>query len=164
MRNKRRKTTQDNKLAAAQNGTKHGDGWSSDEFKKLLKAVEACGKRWKAVAAAVGSRTATQCEQQYRNLKKAKRLDPISEDTPLREGIFKGFGKPAVKKFAECVAEIDGKRITTVGQLAALDLDISKPENKIYLVKLTGKPNPSAAVKMAAPWKAKAIEALAFWQ
>ena len=72
MRNKRRKTTQDNKLAAAQNGTKHGDGWSSDEFKKLLKAVEACGKRWKAVAAAVGSRTAKQCEDQYRNLKKAK--------------------------------------------------------------------------------------------
>ena len=52
----------------------------------------------------------------------------------------------------------------TVGQLAALDLDVSKPENKIYLMKLTGKPYPSAAVNMAAPWKAKAIEALAFWQ
>ena len=159
MRNKRRKTTQDNKLAAAQNGTKHGDGWSSDEFKKLLKAVEACGKRWKAVAAAVGSRTATQCEQQYRNLKKAKRLDPISEDTPLREGIFTGFGKPAFKKFAECVAEIDGKRITTVGQLAKLDLvdDIE------YLMKLTGYPS-GAAVKQAGPWIEKAAEALAFWK
>ena len=42
---KRRKTYQDNKLAAAQDGTKHGDTWFSAELKKLLKAVEACGKR-----------------------------------------------------------------------------------------------------------------------
>ena len=162
MRNKRRKTTQDNKLAAAQNGTKHGDGWSSDEFKKLLKAVEACGKRWKAVAAAVGSRTATQCEQQYRNLKKAKRLDPISEDTPLREGIFTGFGKPAFKKFAECVAEIDGKRITTVGQLAKLPVDNYGP-NLSYLKELTGYKD-NDAFKKALAWKAMAVEAIEFWQ
>ena len=61
--NKRSKTLQDNKLAAAQNGTKHDDPWSSDELKKLLKAFEACGNCWKDVAARVGSRSAGQCRQ-----------------------------------------------------------------------------------------------------
>ena len=133
--------------------------WTSRERRKLLDAYDAYGDRWKDVATAVGSRTAKQCEEQYRNLKKAKRLDPISEDTPLREKIFTGFGKPAFKKFAECVAEIDGKRITTVGQLAKLDLvdDIE------YLMKLTGYP-PRAAVKQAGPWIEKAVEELAVWQ
>ena len=93
-------------------------------------------------------------------MKRAKRLEPISETTPLREKIFTGFGKPAVKKFAKCVAEIDGKRITTVGQLAKLDLvdDIE------YLMKLTGMKYPSDAVKQAGPWIEKAAEALAFWK
>ena len=132
--------------------------WDSAERRKLLDAVEAHNKRWKDVAAAVGSRTATQCEQQYRNLKKAKRLDPISEETPLREGIFTGFGKPAFKKFAKCVAEIDGKRITTVGQLAKLPLD-----NLAYLEELTGYVG-KMAVGQAAPWKEKAAEAIEFWK
>ena len=138
--------------------------WTSPERRKLLDAYDAYGDNWEDVAFAVGSRDAIQCKSQYRFLKRAKRLDPISEDTPLREGIFKGFGKPALKKFAKCVAEIDGKRITTVGQLAKLDLDISKEANKLYLMKLTGMKYPSDAVKQAAPWQAKAAEALAFWQ
>ena len=158
---KKRKTHQENKLAAAQNGTKHSDTWSSAELKKLLKAVKACGKRWKDVAAAVGSRNEGMCKEQYRSLKKAGRLEPISETTPLRPLIFSGFTKSA---FNKCITKIDGKNITTVGELAALDLDVSKLENKIYLMKLTGKKGPSPAVDMAAPWKAKAIEALAFWQ
>ena len=160
---KKRKTRQDNKLTAAQNGTKHDDPWSSDELKKLLQAFEACGNRWKDVASRVGSRTWSQCKGQYSNLKKAGRLEPISEDTPLREKIFPGFGKAAIKKFAKCKAKINGERITTVGQLAKLDLDISKEANKLYLLALTGQ-TPSHAVRMAEPWKAKAIEAIAFWQ
>ena len=135
--------------------------WTSPERRKLLDAYDAYGDNWEDVAFAVGSRDAIQCKSQYRFLKRAKRLDPISEDTPLRAKIFPGFHARA---FDKCVAEIDGKRITTVGQLAALDLDVSKPENKIYLMKLTGKKGPSPAVDMAAPWKAKAIEALAFWK
>ena len=133
--------------------------WTSPERRKLLDAYDAYGDNWEDVAFAVGSRDAIQCKSQYRFLKRAKRLDPISEDTPLREGIFKGFGKPALKKFAKCVAEIDGKRITTVGQLAKLDLvdDIE------YLTTLTGYP-PSIAVRQAGPWIEKAAEALAFWK
>ena len=136
--------------------------WPSAERRKLLDAVKAHGTKWKDVAAAVGSRTWVQCRQQYGFLKKVERLVPITETTPLRAKIFKGFHASAFKK---CVAKhLGDKKITTVGQLAALDLDVSKPENAIYLKKLTGKPYPSAAVNMAAPWKAKAIEALAFWQ
>ena len=89
----------------------------------------------------------------------AKRPRKCTRDTPLAK--LKGFHKGAI---AKCAKEIDGKRITTVGQLAALDLDISKEENKIYLRKLTKCRDFAAAVKMAAKWKAKAIEALAFWQ
>ena len=135
--------------------------WLTLERRKLLDAVEAHGKKaWQRVADDVGSRTATQCERQYRNMKKAGLLEPISEDTPLRKGIFMGFGKPAFKKFNKCVAEIDGKRITTVGQLAKLDLvdDIE------YLTTLTGYPFPSEAKKQAGPWIEKAVEALAFWK
>ena len=137
-----------------------GDTWSSDELKKLLKAREAHGKRWKDVADAVGSRNAKQCELTYNRLKKAKRLEPITEDTPLREKVFPGFGKPALKKFAECVAEINGERITTVGQLAKLDLvdDIE------YIIILTGRKGPRDAIKQAGPWIEKAAEALAFWK
>ena len=134
--------------------------WTSPEWRKLLDAVEAHGKRaWQRVADDVGSRTATQCESQYANLKKLGYLVPITEDTPLRKKVFPGFGKPALKKFAKCVAEIDGKRITTVGQLAKLDLvdDIE------YLMKLTGYKS-FAAVEQAGPWIAKAAEALAFWK
>ena len=160
--NKRSKTLQDNKLAAAQNGTKHGDGWSSDEFKKLLKAVEACGKRWKAVAAAVGSRNDIQCRKRYASLKEAGRLVPISEDTPLRAGIFPGFGKPAFEKFDKCVAKIDGKRITTVGQLAELPVDNIGPTLS-YLKELTGFTD-NTAFKKALAWKEMAVEALAFWK
>ena len=164
--NKRLKTVETYNENLAPGMAASGDTWASDEMKKLLKAVEANGsvprgRGWQPVAAAVGSRSADQCRAQYKYLKKVKRLDPISEDTPLRAKIFPGFHARA---FDKCVAEIDGKRITTVGQLAALDLDISKPENKIYLMKLTGKKGPSPAVDMAAPWKAKAIEALAFWK
>ena len=136
--------------------------WTSRERRKLLDAYDAYGDRWKDVATAVGSRTAKQCEEQYRNLKKAKRLDPISEDTPLREGIFTGFGKPAFKKFAKCVAEIDGKRITTVGQLAKLPVDNIGP-NLSYLKELTGLKD-NAAFKKALAWKAMAVEAIEFWQ
>ncbi len=166
---KRRKTMETYNANRASGMAVSGDQWKSDELKKLLKAVKANGRvppksGWQPIADAVGSRTATQCEHQYADLKRAKRLDPISEDTPLREGIFTGFGKPAFKKFAECVAEIDGKRITTVGQLAALDLDISKEANKLYLQKLTGYKFMSLALKMAAPWKEKAAEAIEFWQ
>ena len=132
--------------------------WTSPERRKLLDAYDAYGDNWEDVAFAVGSRDAIQCKSQYRFLKRAKRLDPISEDTPLREGIFKGFGKPALKKFAKCVAEIDGKRITTVGQLAKLPLD-----NLAYLEELTGYVG-KMAVGQAAPWKEKAAEAIAFWQ
>ena len=67
-------------------------------------------------------------------------------------------GKPAFKKFAECVAEIDGKRVTTVGQLAKLPLD-----NLAYLKALTGY-GPVKAVTQAAPWKEKAAEAIEFWK
>jgi hypothetical protein len=133
--------------------------WSSAELKKLLDAYDVYGTKWKDVAAAVGSRTWVQCKEQYAFLKKAGRLEPISEDTPLRKGIFKDFGKPALKKFAECLAEINGKRITTVGQLAKLDLvdDIE------YLMKLTGYKS-FGAVEQAGPWIEKAAEALAFWK
>ena len=133
--------------------------WLTLERRKLLDAVEAHGKRaWQRVADDVGSRTATQCEQQYRDMKKAGRLEPISETTPLRPLIFGGFTNKAYDKFAKCKAKINGQRITTVGQLAALDLgDIE------YLKKLTGGA-PSKAVRMAEPWKAKAIEAIAFWR
>ena len=145
-------------MAAAQNGTKHGDTWSSDELKKLLKAVKACGKRWKVVAAAVGSRNDGQCRSTYKCLKKLKRLDPISEDTPLREKIFPFFYKSAFSKFAKCKAKIDGKRITTVGQLAKLPLD-----NLAYLQELTGHRG-TLAVEMGARWKKMAAEAIAFWK
>jgi hypothetical protein len=139
-----------------------GDTWSSDELKKLLKAAEAHGKRWEDVAAAVGSRNLVQCRDKYGHLRKLKRLDPISEDTPLRAGIFPGFGKPAFKKFDECVAEIDGKRITTVGQLAKLPVDNYGP-NLSYLKELTGLTD-NAAFKKALAWKAMAVEAIEFWQ
>ena len=159
---KRKKTMDDRNAALAPGMAASMAPWLTLERRKLIDAVEAHGKKaWQRVADDVGSRTAMQCEQQYRDLKKAGRLEPISEGTLLRALIFRGFTN---KAFDKCVAEIDGKRITTVGQLAALDLDISKPENKIYLMKLTGKKGPSPAVDMAAPWKAKAIEALAFWK
>ena len=132
--------------------------WTSPERRKLLDAYDVYGNKWKDVAAAVGSRTWLQCKNQYTDLKKAKRLDPISEDTPLRAGIFPHFGKPAFEKFDKCVAKIDGKRITTVGQLAKLPLG-----DLAYLRKLTGHP-PVAAVRMAKPWKEKAAEAIAFWK
>ena len=157
---KRRKKTIQARNAALEPGMAASmEPWTSPEWRELLDAVEAHGKKaWQRVADDVGSRTAAQCESQYAFLKRVKRLEPISEDTPLREGIFKGFGKPAVKKFAECVAEIDGKRITTVGQLAKLPLG-----DLAYLRKLTGHP-PVAAVRMAKPWKEKAAEAIAFWK
>ena len=139
-----------------------GSPWSSDERRKLLDAYDVYGTKWKDVAAAVGSRTWMQCRQQYRIMKKAGRLEPISEDTPLRAGIFPGFGKPAFKKFDECVAEIDGKRITTVGQLAKLPVDNYGP-NLSYLKELTGLTD-NAAFKKALAWKAMAVEAIEFWQ
>jgi hypothetical protein len=161
--NKRVKTVETYNANLAPGMSASGSPWASDEMKKLLKAVEAHGKSgksaWQRVADAVGSRTSKQCRDQYARMKKNGRLDPISEDTPLREGVFSGFGKPAFKKFAECVALVDGKRITTVGQLAALDLvkDIE------YLMTLTGYPV-KMAIKQAAPWKEKAAEAIEFWQ
>ena len=137
--------------------------WLTLERRKLLDAVEAHGKNaWQRVADAVGSRTAKQCKEQYRDLKKAGRLDRISEDTPLRAGIFPGFGKPAFNKFDKCVAKIDGKRITTVGQLAKLPVDNYGP-NLSYLKELTGLKD-NAAFKKALAWKAMAAAALAFWQ
>ena len=154
------KTMDDRNAALAPGMAASMEPWTSRERRKLLDAVEAHGKNaWQRVADDVGSRTAAQCECQYAFLKRVKRLEPISEDTPLREGIFKGFGKPALKKFAKCVAEINGERITTVGQLAALDLvdDIE------YLMKLTGFKSFGAA-EQAGPWIAKAAEALAFWK
>ena len=134
--------------------------WSTQENKALIAAFEDHGNKWKDVAKAVGSRTWQQCRRQHGNLKRNGRLVPISKTTPLVHKLLPGLYEGA---FNRCVAEIDGKRITTVGQLAALDLDISKEENKLYLKKLTGK-SPTAAVEMAAKWKAKAIEAIAFWQ
>ena len=156
---KRQKTMEDKNAALEPGMAASMEHWSSKERRKLLDAYDVYGDKWKDVAAAVGSRTWRQCKQQYRDLKKAGRLDPISEDTPLREKVFPGFGKPALKKFAKCVAEIDGKRITTVGQLAKLDLvdDIE------YLMKLTGFKSFGAA-EQAGPWIAKAAEALAFWK
>ena len=137
--------------------------WTSPEWRKLLDAVEAHGmKAWQRVADDVGSRTAAQCESQYKYLKKLGRLDPISEDTPLRAGIFPGFGKPAFNKFDKCVAKIDGKRITTVGQLAKLPVDNIGP-NLSYLKELTGLKD-NAAFKKALAWKAMAVEAIEFWQ
>ena len=136
-----------------------GSPWSSAEERKLLDAVEACGKRWKDVAAAVGSRTDIQCKDKHTALKKAGLLEPISEDTPLRAGIFPGFGKPAFNKFDKCVAKIDGKRITTVGQLAKLPVDNYGP-NLSYLKELTGLKD-NAAFKKALAWKEMAVEALA---
>ena len=136
--------------------------WYNAERRKLLDAVEAYGKHWNDVAAAVGSRTAKQCKIQYKYLKKVNRLEPISEDTPLREGIFTGFGKPAFKKFARCKAKINGKRITTVGQLAKLPVDNIGP-NLSYLKELTGLTD-NAAFKKALAWKAMAVEAIEFWQ
>ena len=158
---KKSKTVKDMNAALAPGMAASMEQWSSKEQRKLLDAYDVYGDKWKDVAAAVGSRTWRQCMTQYKKLKKANRLDPISEGTLLRPLIFGGFTN---KAFDRCVAEIDGKRITTVGQLAALDLDISKEENKIYLRKLTKCRDFAAAVKMAAKWKAKAIEALAFWQ
>ena len=152
---KRQKTMKELNAALAPGMAASMEHWSSKERRKLLDAYDAYGDKWKDVAAAVGSRTWRQCKRQYADLKRAKRLDPISEDTPLRAKIFPGFHASA---FDKCVAEIDGKRITTVGQLAALDLgDIE------YLKKLTGYA-PSVAVPTATKWKAKAEEALAFWQ
>ena len=137
--------------------------WLTLERRKLLDAVEAHGKRaWQRVADDVGSRTATQCESQYANLKKLGYLVPITEDTPLRKKVFPGFGKPAFDKFDKCVAKIDGKRITTVGQLAKLPVDNIGP-NLSYLKELTGLKD-NAAFKKALAWKAMAAAALAFWQ
>ena len=131
--------------------------WTSQERKALLKAVEAHGKRaWQKVADAVGSRDASQCEHQYKDLKRAKRLDPIFETTLLRAKIFSGFTN---KAFDKCVALVDGKRITTVGQLAALKLNDIE-----YLKKLTKCKLPGQAVNMASGWKEKAAAALAFWK
>ena len=144
-----------------------GDTWSSDEMRKLLKVLEVLGRvppksGWQPVAAAVGSRNAGQCWAHYKYLKKLKRLEPISETTPLRPLIWSKFYN---KAFDRCVAEhLGDKKITTVGQLAALDLDVSKPENKIYLMKLTEQTQLRNAVRMATPWKEKATEAIAFWR
>ena len=61
--------------------------------------------------------------------------------------------------FEKCVAEhLGDRKITTVGQLKALDLD-----DIAYLKKLTGYP-PRIAFDMAARWKGMAEEALAFWK
>ena len=153
--NKRRKTRQDNKLAAAQNGN-YDDKWSVAEEKTLIKAVEDSAANWTVVAAAVGSRGEVQCESHYYNLKKKGRLDPIFETTPLREKIFTGFHKSAFKK---CNTKIDGKKIATVGELAALDLgDIE------YLKKLTKCKLPGQAVEMGTRWKGMAEEGLALWR
>ena len=152
---KRLKTVETYNANLAPGMSASGDTWSSDELKKLVKAAEACNKRWKDVAAAVGSRNLVQCRDKYGYLRKLKRLDPISEDTPLRAGIFTGFHKSAFKK---CITKIDGKNITTVGELAALDLgDIAR------LKKMT-KCNRGQAVEMGARWKGMAEEALAFWK
>ena len=155
---KRQKTVETYNANRASGMAASNEHWSSKERRKLLDAYDAYGDKWKDVAAAVGSRTWRQCKNQYADLKRAKRLDPISEDTPLRAGIFPGFGKPAFKKFDECVAEIDGKRITTVGQLAKLPLD-----NLAYLQELTGHRG-TLAVEMGARWKKMAAEAIAFWK
>ena len=159
---KRQKTVETYNANRASGMAASNEHWSSKERRKLLDAYDAYGDKWKDVAAAVGSRTWRQCKNQYADLKRAKRLDPISEDTPLRAGIFPGFGKPAFKKFDECVAEIDGKRITTVGQLAKLPVDNYGP-NLSYLKELTGLTD-NAAFKKALAWKAMAVEAIEFWQ
>ena len=159
---KRQKTIEDKNAALAPGMAASLAPWPSAERRKLLDAVKAHGTKWKDVAAAVGSRTWVQCRQQYGFLKKVERLVPITETTPLRAKIFKGFHASAFKK---CVAKhLGDKKITTVGQLAALDLDVSKPENIIYLEKLTGQRGSFNTFKIAAPWQAKAAEALAFWQ
>ena len=82
----RRKTRQDNIDRSAEQ--KHAP-WSSDELKKLLRA-RGLRHRWKDVASRGRSRTWSQCKGQYSNLKKAGRLEPISEDTSLREKIWPG--------------------------------------------------------------------------
>ena len=165
--NKRLKTVETYNAHRPSGMAASGDYWASDEMKKLLKAIEAIGRvpprsGWQPVAAAVGSRSAEQCRAHYIDLKKLGRLDPISEDTPLRAGIFPGFGKPAFNKFDKCVAKIDGKRITTVGQLAKLPVDNIGP-NLSYLKELTGLKD-NAAFKKALAWKAMAVEAIEFWQ
>ena len=164
--NKRLKTVETYNAHRPSGMAASGDYWASDEMKKLLKAIEAIGRvppksGWQPVAAAVGSRNETQCREQYAKMKKLKRLEPISETTPLRPLIFSGFTN---KAFDKCVAEHLDNKITTVGQLAALDLDISKEANKLYLQKLTGYKFMSLALKMAAPWKEKAAEAIEFWK
>ena len=160
---KRQKTMEDKNAALEPGMAASMAPWTSPERRKLLDAVEAHGKNaWQRVADAVGSRTAKQCKEQYRDLKKAGRLDRISEDTPLRAGIFPGFGKPAFNKFDKCVAKIDGKRITTVGQLAKLPVDNYGP-NLSYLKELTGLKD-NAAFEKALAWKAMAVEAIEFWQ
>jgi hypothetical protein len=88
-----------------------------------------------------------------RKPKKPKK--PITRDTPLAEKRLKRFHESAI---AKCAKEIDGLRITTVGELAALPLD-----NLAYLEELTGYTG-NQAVDMAASWRAKAVEALAFRQ
>ena len=140
--------------------------WSSKEQRKLFEATQGAvvldEDKWNDVAVAVGSRSARQCKTQYYKLKRANRLEPISEGTLIRPLIFGGFTN---KAFDKCVAEhLGDKQITTVGQLAALDLDVSTPERKKYLSKLTKQKQLSEAVAMATRWKNKAIEALAFWQ
>ena len=139
--------------------------WSSKEQRKLFEATQGAvvldEDKWNDVAVAVGSRSARQCKTQYYKLKRANRLEPISEGTLIRPLIFGGFTN---KAFDKCVAEHLDNKITTVGQLAALDLDISKEANKLYLQKLTGYKFMSLALKMAAPWKEKAAEAIEFWK
>ena len=157
---KRRKTMETYNANRASGMAVSGDQWKSDELKKLLKAVKANGRvppksGWQPIADAVGSRTAVMCCQQYSFLRRIERLVPISEETLLRPKISTYFGK---KAFDKCVAEIDGKSITTAGQLAALKLD-----DIAYLKKLTGQ-SPKNAVETATKWKAKAIDAIAFWK
>ena len=157
---KRKKTMQAKNEALEPGMAASMEPWISPERRKLLDAVEAHGKRaWQKVADAVGSRTAIQCMHQYRDLKKAGRLDRISEDTPLSEKKLKGLYQAAITK---CAKNIDGKRITTVGQLAKLPVDNYGP-NLAYLKELTGYTD-NRAFKMALAWKEKAVEALAFWQ
>ena len=101
--------------------------WYSDERRKLLDAVEAHGKRaWQKVADAVGSRTAIQCMHQYRDLKKAGRLDRISEDTPLSEKKLKGLYQAAITKCAKNATRM--ARVGSRGPLSASRPKRSKNE------------------------------------
>ncbi|KAK9908648.1 hypothetical protein WJX75_000964 [Coccomyxa subellipsoidea] len=87
--------------------------WAADEDAALLKAVEACGRRWREVAKLVPRRSDKQCRERFCNVldPELKREDewPPEEDAALRAAITQHTQPDGKVRWAKVGAQLPGR-------------------------------------------------------